>query len=945
MTTVGKQPLLSTQRDGADYNAGVATTASPAYDCFISYSHAADRRLAPALQTGLHRFAKPWYRLHALRVFRDDASLAANPGLWSSIQQALRGSEWFVLMASPSSAGSSWVAKEVAYWCATKSTDRLLIVLTAGDMVWDPVAGDYDWSRTSALPSVLRGRLTEEPRHIDARWATSQTDVSLRNPRFRALVAELAATVHGRPKDELIGEDVRQYRRTRRLFGSLLIGLVALAVAATATAVAAVAQRDRARAERDTATSRMLAAQAVSERPIRLDRSLLLSLAALRVKNTTEARSALLGSLEYLPQIAGFLPADGGPAGAIAVDDERDVVATAHGRDVAIWDGRSWQRLATLGGHRAPVIELAFARNGRSLTSVGTDGEIVRWDVRARSIASKAATGRPGIVRASISSDGSVVAMLDDKGAVTVWDGRQSSTVQTGSEGEGAAGIAVSPDGRTLAYGMDAGIQFFDIRRKRPRGAGIEIEVGDYGQRVSALAFSPDGSMLASGGGGGGIIDLWRTADREYDGSLGEIAGESAPITTLTFAAGGDELISADQEGKIVRWDTTEQVPLGDPLPGQGVVEDLAAGPADGGFLSAAAGGPVVRWDTSRSMRLGRGIAEGASEAVSGVAYRPDSRVLAMAVVDRIEVRDAGSLRPVVDPLTTDVDGLFESIAFDPTGTTMAAGLDDGHILLWDAHTWQPVRPTLDGHSGLVAGLAFDPGGDLMASAGDDGKVLLWDMRTRQARGEPLVHGGQVTGIAFQPGGSLLASGGADGKIRFWDPHTRRPQGAAVTGHQGAVGGIAFSPDGALLASSGTDGQLLLWDVRTRLRRGQPVTQTSDALGAVAFAPDGATLAVTHGRDVMLWDVASGQRLGTALTGVLDAAVSLAFSPDGRFLTWGSLAIQPTSDLAVVWDADLGTWRQKACALANRSLTEAEWNRFAGTAVPHRSLCATAPGR
>jgi hypothetical protein len=37
------------------------------YDGFISYSHAADDLLAPRLQTGLQRFAKPWWKRRALR--------------------------------------------------------------------------------------------------------------------------------------------------------------------------------------------------------------------------------------------------------------------------------------------------------------------------------------------------------------------------------------------------------------------------------------------------------------------------------------------------------------------------------------------------------------------------------------------------------------------------------------------------------------------------------------------------------------------------------------------------------------------------------------------------------------------------------------------------------------------------------------------------------------
>ena len=81
------------------------------YKAFISYSHAVDGKLAPALHDALHRFAKPWYRPRALRVFHDQANLAANPGLWSSIQAALADSEFLVLLASPQAAQSEWVAR------------------------------------------------------------------------------------------------------------------------------------------------------------------------------------------------------------------------------------------------------------------------------------------------------------------------------------------------------------------------------------------------------------------------------------------------------------------------------------------------------------------------------------------------------------------------------------------------------------------------------------------------------------------------------------------------------------------------------------------------------------------------------------------------------------------------------------------------------------------
>src|SRR3712207_1426304 len=116
---------------------------SDGYAAFISYSRAVDGKLAPALQSGLHAFARPWFRLRALRVFRDDASLSANPGLWSSIEQALESSEFFILLASPQAADSPWVEREVTYWLKNKSPATFLIVLTDGRLVWKNEVGDF----------------------------------------------------------------------------------------------------------------------------------------------------------------------------------------------------------------------------------------------------------------------------------------------------------------------------------------------------------------------------------------------------------------------------------------------------------------------------------------------------------------------------------------------------------------------------------------------------------------------------------------------------------------------------------------------------------------------------------------------------------------------------------------------------------------------------------
>src|SRR3990172_6746595 len=125
------------------------------YKAFMSYSHAADGELAPALQSALHRFAKSWYRLRAMRVFRDKTSLSATPELWPTIEKAMSESEYFLLLASPQAAASRWVQQEVDWWLEHRSVDKLFILVTDGELIWDRPTGDFDWTKTTALPRDL----------------------------------------------------------------------------------------------------------------------------------------------------------------------------------------------------------------------------------------------------------------------------------------------------------------------------------------------------------------------------------------------------------------------------------------------------------------------------------------------------------------------------------------------------------------------------------------------------------------------------------------------------------------------------------------------------------------------------------------------------------------------------------------------------------------------
>ena len=288
------------------------------YDGFISYSHSADDLLAPRLQAALQRFAKPWWKRRAIRVFRDEASLAANPHLWTSITEALDQSGWFVLLCSREAAESEWVNREVEYWLEHQDHNRIIPVVTDGEFVWGN--GDIG-ATTTAAPPALYGAFADEPRWVDTRFARSDEQLDLNNASFRAAVADIASAIRGIPKDELESEEVRQHRRTIRTAWAAGVVLLILAVAAAGAALVAVdrgneatAQRvaaeenaaeadaQRARAEQQTekaeqlafdARTEALAASAIAQLDTDPELSLLLAIEASQRETTSVTLSAL----------------------------------------------------------------------------------------------------------------------------------------------------------------------------------------------------------------------------------------------------------------------------------------------------------------------------------------------------------------------------------------------------------------------------------------------------------------------------------------------------------------------------------------------------------------------------------------------------------------------------------------------------------------------------
>lgn len=482
------------------------------FDGFISYSHTADELLAPRLQAALQTFAKPWWKRRALRVFRDQSSLSANPHLWSSITAALDASDWFILLTSPEAAGSLWVDREVSYWREQKDPERIIPVLTDGTLAWDEASGRLD--PHSSVPPSLLDAFTGEPRWVDLRWAEEETQLDLRNGRFREVVADIASSLRGVPKDDLESEEVRQHRRTRRTAWGAGIALAVLAVAAITGTVIAIDQREQAQAQRVLAEAETVRAESAES----LARSRELAASAINVLDDNPELSVLLG-LEAI---------ESAPPGA-----EQPVEAINALR------------------------EAIHASRLRTRADVSLSG---------------------GFVALDLSPDGTrlaTVSQVDARVVVTdVATGRQVSSFTDPTTVDNLSSVSFSADGSVLAVGVsDSAWQGFQPGMPPrpgseipddlpPRVILLRVESGevlrtiDYPSCVEAAPlprFSPDGAWLAVAGLSGPDCraDQWAVELLDVVTFESVHRWETTAETALTWTADGSRFSVASDTSPI----------------------------------------------------------------------------------------------------------------------------------------------------------------------------------------------------------------------------------------------------------------------------------------------------------------------------------------------------------------------------------------------------------
>ncbi|MGP4049994.1 TIR domain-containing protein [Streptomyces sp. 2A115] len=405
-----------------------------AYDAFISYTWRPDIAMAEAVQDGLQRLAKPWTKRRALRVFRDDTHMEATDDLSGALEATLADSRFLVLVASPHSAGSTYVRREVRWWRAHRSSRDFLIAWVDGSLAWDDDRGDYDWERTTALPDDLRGWFRTEPLTADMRDFTMRRDVSLRtDDRFRTRVATLASRIHGKPKDELVGRDLDEPRKGRTWRRTAVAAVSLVTVAALVAGASWLREGSRAERAEDVGLSRSLAKVAENRLDDNATDAARFALAARAAADTPEARAALMAAADAtrhtVAQVRGpvplpsrNVPVSAPPDASVALSDDGSLLAygTRGEGVITLWDTRKRRAVGTLDPQRygsyPGVQELWFLPGSRRLLGLHAErvisrspcmktGPLVRFGVAETTKAIKASAGpHPWLTALSMSS-------------------------------------------------------------------------------------------------------------------------------------------------------------------------------------------------------------------------------------------------------------------------------------------------------------------------------------------------------------------------------------------------------------------------------------------------------------------------------------------------------------------------------------------------------------
>ena len=356
--------------------------------------------------------------------------------------------------------------------------------------------------------------------------------------------------------------------------------------------------------------------------------------------------------------------------------------------------------------------------------------------------------------------------------------------------------------------------------------------------------------------------------------------------------------------------------------------------------------GPVTVWEKNGVSPLVR-LVPGANSYVFPMAG--GQVVAAPDWADSVTLYDAHSLEPIGPPLSPGpghtVDFLlpatFAASYYD--GSKIAVVNRSGLLQMYEVPSGNKLGDAID--LDMESSYAvFSRDMKTIAVGGRHGEIALVDVATHKSHKIQKVMNNYVLALEFGPSGELLA-GDQGHLVKFTDLDQPEPTVTDLSNVLVKPGdlGADLSPDGNTIAVSQANA-VAFYDAHSFEPIGPPIPVSQAATTWIAYSPDGRMVVADSGLEARLIDVAHHQPLGPAMeAALLSGAV---FGEHGTVLGTSLPTLDPNRPLderGAVMVIDPPIWRDEACTLAGRNLTEEEWERYLPNEGPRQATCPQFP--
>jgi serine/threonine protein kinase/WD40 repeat protein len=515
------------------------------------------------------------------------------------------------------------------------------------------------------------------------------------------------------------------------------------------------------------------------------------------------------------------------------------------GGPIYIWDYEANQEVTATNAYGSP---LCWSTDGGSLVA-GRGSDTVRlWTVTNTAAIESPDLG--AFVFSAAFSTNHLAAIADWQGTVHLLETPTMRVVGTLASGDiRASAIAFSPDGKWLATGgPNDAIQIWDVAERR-----LARLLRGHRGRITGLAFAPDGHSLASTAMDGGV-HLW---------SLAAEAGPTQAANGLLWIGFPAPQFSPDGSLLSVEKDGGTRCVILDPSNLQEKFSFPGRSPSNRRYGQQLAGfspdakqfAVLSHYDTGSELQIWRvGAPTNRAIILLGTNFlffpqlSADGKILAVVGTGQsrsnamVQLFKAGNGELI---LTAPGGGsIGERCCLTADGRKFFSS-KGSEIYVWDVASAKAIR-TLQCNNRVWA-LRASPDSQTLAAGLDDNSILLWDVHAGTRIGTLTGHEAPVIALAFSPDGRTLASGCEDGALKLWSLPAQRE--VASFGQESGVYYLAFSPDGQTLISGGTALYKAWWaprDAVAKISAPAPNSMADLPSDSIWRVPDGARVLTTN---------------------------------------------------------------------------------------------------